>query len=70
MRCNYPARGPYSRVYKKALFVVLGFGLLVAFQRDYAKQNTHSVEQPVGFVGIAEYTFRHPEVLVGIWFRN
>lgn len=48
-----------------AILVILGASLLILVQQSYAKAHDIGVEQPVGYLGIAEYFFRHPERLIG-----
>lgn len=65
MSLNSPLRNPHLRAYMKLLVIVVGFALLVVFQRDYVKHHTPPIEQPIGFLGIAEYYFRHPQRMIG-----
>jgi hypothetical protein len=46
------------------ILAVIMLALLVAFQQSYARSHESGVEQPVGYFGVAEYLFRHPERLL------
>jgi len=50
----------------KGLLLVVGLVALVVFQQSYAQSHEYGVEQPVGYLGMAEYLFRHPEKLLGL----
>ncbi len=47
------------------ILVMIALGSLFAFQQNYAKSRNIGIEQPVGWFGLAEYFFRHPEKLFG-----
>lgn len=42
---------------------------LIATQQIYARTHEYGVEQPIGFLGIAEWLYRHPESLFGQHFN-
>lgn len=46
-----------------AVWLVIACVALVAFQQYYARTHKPPIEQPVGYLGLAEYFFRHPERL-------
>jgi hypothetical protein len=50
----------------RLIAVIIAFGALVAFQQSYARSHNYGIEQPVGYFGIAEYFFRHPEKMLGL----
>ena len=52
------------------VLVIACLAALVVFQQSYAKAHDIGVEQPVGYMGLAEMLFRHPERLLPIQLQN
>lgn len=49
------------------VFALIAVTVLVVIQQVYSNWRSPRNEQPVGFLGTADYLFRHPEVLLQLF---